>query len=307
MGLWPSVSGNAINGLNEVRRRRPSGVYWHAPEATPHGALQKWFIGRTTPLVRVAREARQAAIEEAVAPLAEHREERSAAEWTADVKRVAREAGAEAVGIARIQPDWIFEGYEVPEARVIVIGVAHAWDEIRTAPEERAAAEVIRQYARGIRIAKKVASYLRSRGHEAHAHGGPMAYPLLLVPAAIAAGLGELGKHGSLIHRTLGSNFRLACVLTDVPLVEDAPDDFGGDDFCTLCRACENACPPAAILPEKQLVRGEVRWYVDFDKCLPFFNEHQGCAICLAACPWNRPGVARTLVQKMAERRARKA
>ncbi len=132
-----------------------------------------------------------------------------------------------------------------------------------------------------------------------------MAFPMLLIPAAIAAGLGELGKHGSLIHRALGSNFRLACVLTDVPLEPDAPDDFGGDDFCTRCRACSDACPPEAIVPAKQLVRGEVRWYVDFDKCLPFFNEHQGCAICLAACPWSRPGVAPTLVRKMAARRAR--
>ncbi|MBV9946093.1 MAG: 4Fe-4S dicluster domain-containing protein, partial [Myxococcales bacterium] len=71
------------------------------------------------------------------------------------------------------------------------------------------------------------------------------------------------------------------------------------------CRACEDACPPGAILPAKQLARGEVRWYVDFDRCLPFFNEHQGCAICLAACPWNHPGVAGTLVHKLAARRAR--
>jgi epoxyqueuosine reductase QueG len=44
---------------------------------------------------------------------------------------------------------------------------------------------------------------------------------------------------------------------------------------------------------------------VDFDRCLPFFNEHQGCAVCLAACPWNRPGVAPNLVRKLAALRAR--
>ena len=132
-----------------------------------------------------------------------------------------------------------------------------------------------------------------------------MAFPMLLLPAAIAAGLGELGKHGSLINRTLGSNLRLACVLTDIPLIADTPDDFGADDFCTNCQSCANACPPEAISHEKQLIRGETKFYVDFDRCLPFFNEHQGCAVCLAACPWNRPGVADNLLVKLASRRVK--
>lgn len=305
MALWPNVSGNAINGVGEVRRRRPSAVYWHAPDSTPHGPLQKWFISRTTPLVRVAREERQRAIEAPVAPLAETREEKSAEEWSRLMKEAAREAGADAVGIARVEPEWVFEGHEVTEKWVIVLAFRHEWDALRTAPDETAAAEVIKQYARGLRVAKSVAGVLRGKGHEAKPHGGPMAFPMLLIPAAIKAGLGELGKHGSLIHRDLGSNFRLACVLTDVPLVPDAPDDFGADDFCIRCRACADACPPAAILPEKRLVRGEVRWYVDFDQCLPFFNEHQGCAICLAACPWNHPGVPETMVRKLAARRGK--
>jgi epoxyqueuosine reductase QueG len=108
---------------------------------------------------------------------------------------------------------------------------------------------------------------------------------MALVPAALACGFGELGKHGSIIHRELGSSFRLASVLTDAPLIEDAPSEFGADDFCTRCRACENACPPQAIAPDKQLVRGEVRWYVDFDRCLPFFNEHGGCGISPGGMP----------------------
>jgi hypothetical protein len=36
--------------------------------------------------------------------------------------------------------------------------------------------------------------------------------PFVLIPAAIKAGRGELGKHGSMIHPTFGSNFRLANV-----------------------------------------------------------------------------------------------
>ena len=95
-------------------------------------------------------------------------------------------------------------------------------------------------------------------------------------------------------------------MLTDVPLVADPPDSFGADEFCLHCRVCAQECPPDAILDAKQVVRGTAKWYVDFDKCLPFFNEHQGCAICIAVCPWSRPGVAENLVGKMARRRERR-
>jgi len=304
--LWPTISGNDINGLGDAHVRRPSPIYWHAPDTTPHGPLQLWFLKRTTPLVQLARTERQSALDMMIPPIADIAVEHSAEEWSRGIKAAALAAGADAVGITRLQPQWVFDGHDVTQQWVIILAVAHDWDALRTAPAETAAAEVIRQYGRGIRVAKETAAYIRNLGHDAVPHGGPMAYPMLLVPAAIAAGLGELGKHGSLINRELGSNLRLACVLTDVPLVADAVDDFGADDFCESCQACVNACPPDAIHTEKQLVRGETRWYVNFDRCLPFFNEHQGCAICLSVCPWNYPEVAPNLVRKMAARREKR-
>jgi len=71
------------------------------------------------------------------------------------------------------------------------------------------------------------------------------------------------------------------------------------------CRICEDACPPEAISSEKQLVRGEIKWYVDFDRCLPFFNQTHGCAICVAVCPWSRPDVGLNLAEKLARRAGR--
>jgi epoxyqueuosine reductase QueG len=226
----------------------------------------------------------------------------------ADVERVAREAGAGDIGIALMRPEYVFEGHEAPPQRwMIVIAVAQDYDAMRAAPSSRTLVEVTRGYARGTRIAKTLANWLRAQGHDALPYGGPMAGSFLLIPAAIEAGLGELGKHGSMIHREFGSNFRLACVLTDVPLVADGRDDFGSDDFCASCRVCADACPPDAIAPAKTLVRGEQRWYVDFDKCLPYFNESMGCAICLAVCPFSRPEIGPRLVEKLAKRRRRSA
>lgn len=307
MRLWPSVSGNTINGVGEASIRRPSPIYWHPPETVPHGPLQKWFYAQTkSELVSEARKARQRAIDEPLAPLAHARMERTPEAWTREVQRLAEVHGADTVGIAAMRSEWVFEHAQAPTAKwIIVLGVAHDYEEIKTAPEERAAAEVSRQYGRGIGAAKGIASALRSQGWEAFPHGGPMAGDFVLIPAAIEAGLGELGKHGSLIHRELGASFRLACVLTDLPLIPNERDIFGADDFCASCRVCSDSCPPIAIQAEKTLIRGERRWYVDFDKCLPYFNENMGCAICIAVCPFSRPLIGPRLATKLATKRAR--
>ena len=125
-----------------------------------------------------------------------------------------------------------------------------------------------------------------------------------MIPAAIAAGLGELGKHGSMINRELGARLRLSAVTTDMPLVADAPYEFAINDYCSRCQACTNACPPGAISDNKQLVRGVEKWYVDFDKCIPYFGETLACGICLAICPWSRPGLPAKLLAKLARRAA---
>jgi formate hydrogenlyase subunit 6/NADH:ubiquinone oxidoreductase subunit I len=305
MQKWPAVSGNSINGVGEVAARRPSPIYWHAPDSTPHGPLQLFFYARSTDAVKAARAERQRVLDEPLAPLAEVAVEMSAEAWTVEMKRTARELGAEAVGITRMRPDWVFDGMEPPQQRwMVVLGIKMSYALIDTAPSEAALVEVQRQYTRGVHTAKQLASWLRVRGHDAFPYGGPMAGSFVLIPAAIEAGLGELGKHGSLINPELGANFRLACILTDVPLVADRPVKSGIDDFCASCRLCTDACPPDAIVPDKQLVRGERRWYVDFDKCLPYFNENMGCGICLTVCPFSRPKIGERLVEKLARRRA---
>ena len=50
-----------------------------------------------------------------------------------------------------------------------------------------------------------------------------------------------------MIHRKLGSNFRLACVLTNVPLIADERGDFGAADFCLNCRVYTKRALPTPL------------------------------------------------------------
>lgn len=311
MATWPEISGNAINGLGETDRRRPRHVYWAPnPDDIPHGRAQRWFYTQNDhPDLNALRDLRRAEEARPLAPLAPTAPE---ADPTADpaalsaaIKAQARALGAEAVGIARIDPAWVYDGHDMPWQWIVVMGMAMDYARMAQAPAVEAGVEVVVQYNRGMRTAKALANWLRAQGVDAACEHGPFAGALTLIPAALAAGLGELGKHGSIINRELGAMFRLTAVLTNAPLVPDLPDDFGADSFCQRCRICENACPPRALAPDKQTVRGETKWYVDFDRCLPYFNETAGCAICLAACPFSRPDIGPNLVAKLARARSR--
>jgi len=300
------ASGNPINGLGETEQRRPSPFFWHPPTMHPFGELQ---------IAARAQMSQCPGYEKAFAPARNHpdlipvnpsRTQASADEFTAQVNEFALSHEADAVGMTPMNPLYVFEGYSIEEPTVIMLAVGHNYERLKQVPSDRTngegLADVGDQYARGTRSSFALANWIRSQGYSARAFPGPMADALLLIPAAVAAGLGELGKHGSLISRQFGAGVRLAAVTTDMPLAMTVPQAFGADEFCKNCQVCTRACPPGAISEQKQMVRGVERWYVDFDKCIPAFTELSGCAICIAECPWTRPAVRPKLLATMARR-----
>lgn len=310
---WPPVSGNAINGLGEAQTRRPTPIFWHRPEREAFGAYQTKIVARFNSVPVLAdiyangdRGPRK------IAPPAATRIQATAAQFTAQMKAFALSHEADLVGVTRLDPNWIYSGYDLPaHPFVIVFAVAMDHAELSQAPataeHPNGATVVAHEYNRGARAAAYTTQWIREQGYEATPHQGPWAGSLSILPAAIACGLGELGKHGSIINRQFGSSLRLAAITTDMPLDVDASDAFGADDFCANCQVCTDACPPDAIFRSKQMVRGETKWYVDFDKCIPYFNATFGCGICIAVCPWSTPGRAPKLAAKWTERRATRA
>jgi len=303
----PPPSGNAINGLGEATPRRARKVF-HSGTDEPLAwqALDGFFsMINPWPVVRhVVVNTWQ--LRHAEGPVSRRRRALPApAALSAEVKALARELGASLSGVAEVTEDALFEGREPGLRYAVCLALPMDRAEMEHAPQPRAAAEVMRTYRALGRIAVRLARRIRAMGYAARAYGNPNSTDILMIPLAVRAGLGELGKHGSMISREHGSNFRLAAVLTDLPLQPDRPVDIGVDDLCAVCRRCVEDCPPAAILDEKQLVRGVHKWYVDFDKCIPYFVKTYGCAICIEVCPWSEPGRGPALSEKLLSARAK--
>ena len=305
----PPRSGNAINGLGETVKRRARHVFHSAGlDMLEWQALDDFFsfiniwgvfghiLGNVWQLRRQDGSVNPTRIDvDDPAHMAE------------TIKAEAIKRGAGIVGITRIPDDALYEGYTIDYAYAIVIGLPMNRAEMEHVPHERAAVEVMRAYKEVSRIAVELGEHIRQMGWRAKAYGNPNSLEILHIPLAISAGLGQLGKHGSMISKEYGSNFRLAAVLTDLPMTTDSPVDIGVEDLCAVCTRCVQNCPPDAIFNTKQMVRGEQKWYVDFDKCVPYFTKTYGCAICIEICPWSEPDKGHWLSETLLRRRSQSA
>ena len=119
----------------------------------------------------------------------------------------------------------------------------------------------------------------------------------LSIPLAMQAGLGDIGRNGLLISPIYGPRVRIAKILTDMPLVPDAPLDFGVIEFCEACEICAEKCPSQSITYGQRTVesnnisnvRGALKWPVNAETCRKYWGrKNQGCSVCMANCPFNK-------------------
>jgi epoxyqueuosine reductase QueG len=96
----------------------------------------------------------------------------------------------------------------------------------------------------------------------------------------VLAGLGWIGRNNLLVHKKLGSQFRLVSILTNMPLEIDKPTK----DNCGRCKLCVTICPAGAIKENPS----------DFDyiNCFEKLKEFQKqklvdqyiCGVCVKVC-----------------------
>ncbi len=222
------------------------------------------------------------------------------------VKEWARHLGADLVGVCRVDPRWAYShkgeihygeweewGATVPKPLPYAVVVATAMDSdmVATAPHTPAVVESGYNYARGAYITTILAQWFGNLGYRAVAEHNRH-YDMLMVPLAVDAGLGELGRQGYLIARKYGPRVRLFAVQTDMPLVPDSPVDLGAEKFCERCLKCAESCPSRSIPRErnKTVERGLLRWKLDDDSCFDYWGKvGTDCCVCMAVCPFSRP------------------
>jgi reductive dehalogenase len=230
----------------------------------------------------------------------------SPAEATERVKGFGRHIGAGLIGISELNPSWIYShrgeifhenwedwGREIDlnHRYVIIFTTEMSFEMIAAAPHTPTSIESRVQYAKGAAIATQLAAFIANLGYAATANHFRH-YDLLLVPAAVDAGLGEMGRFGYLITKKFGPRVRLAAVTTDLPLIPDKPVDIGVEDFCRDCKKCAICCPSNSIAMEDQTeVNGSLRWKLNEETCFEYWGKvGTGCNICMRVCPWSHAG-----------------
>lgn len=226
-----------------------------------------------------------------------------------ETKTYAREIGADLVGIADLAlledittiPENLLEGF----THALSVGVRlpdQVLDGIVDKPTPL--------YAHAYRTANTLLDQITFRLAQRIQDEGYKATPL---PAALivdeenymghlsakavarAAGLGWQGKSLLIINPEIGPRFRVATVLTDMPLAPDEPLA----NKCAGCTECVKACPAQAIrgavwenYPDSRAEALDVARCADLltytFKNLPHIG-HTICGICVKVCPWGKP------------------
>ena len=219
------------------------------------------------------------------------------------IKKIAHELGATLVGVAELNPDWVYlypmrgrgfppnQPFEVPKhwKYAIVVGTPMSWDPLFANPIYGTSNDA---YSRSRIIGFRLAAFLKRLGYGARPHTPGTDYDLMVPPIMVDAGLGEQSRPSIVITPELGCNIRPAVVTTDLPLVPDRPIKFGVTEFCRTCKICAENCPSGAIsFGGKVEERGYLRYRLDTARCLNFWNStlgNMGCRICVAVCPYTR-------------------
>ena len=237
--------------------------------------------------VRMRAHARWTALgEERDGPVApERREISDIAGVTAEIKAKAIELGADLTGCCALTPIMVDRDFDMPHQNVIALIVREDYANVLEG-SRAIEAETYSVYVRVAEIATELAAHIRAMGYPAWAHHNG-ATQIQAIPTMYHCGLGELGRHGSLINPELSANFRPSFVTTDLPLVHDTPQEFGVQDYCMSCNLCRNNCPGDAIATDHIVTEGLKRWLINMEKCYPYSRLHEAyCHICVDVCPY---------------------
>ena len=224
------------------------------------------------------------------------------------LKYVAKESGADLVGIADLEPfkkGWIVIPYNLLEQYTRVVSIAVHLDNaiidgIKDVPTVEYAQNYREINARLDDITARIVAWIDGQGFNASAvPASHIAEECNLLGSlshkAVArmAGIGWQGKSLLIVSPQYGPKIRLATVMTDMPLTIDQPIR----NRCGACNECSKACPVSAIKNVSTDSRYESRdAALHLDRCadrtlqmkaMPGIGV-RACGLCVKACPFGR-------------------
>ncbi|MEW6186639.1 MAG: reductive dehalogenase [Thermodesulfobacteriota bacterium] len=229
------------------------------------------------------------------------------------VETAAIHLGAVQVGYAVINPDWhhhwvhfnqdindvtitgdmkIFIPDRYQYVVILVISVPQAAARRATSPLGGAADRT--GFESTVMARERVKNFIKGIGYGAI----DLPLPDNPIPYAAMAGLGEMGRMNRLISPLYGGAFRMAAIVTDLPLALDKPIDFGLQEFCKHCKLCAEACPAKALSmddepswepKDKYGVPGKKVWFEYGERCHTYnVQAMHFCGACLSSCCWTK-------------------
>jgi len=225
-----------------------------------------------------------------------------------NIKEVARFLGADVVGITHLDQAYVYshrakanasmgekagEPIHLPHRYAICMGFASDYYKFLSNNSRISDADYGLGNNHMIAPTFMLAAYIREMGYPARAHDYARG-EVNPIPLAVNAGLGELGRHGMLIHEEYGSRIHLSVVTTDLPLAVDEPVDIGVTEVCKYCMKCARTCPSYSIpFGGKEVYNGVEKYRINVDTCYKYRLAGRGqwtnCVICVSSCCYNKP------------------
>jgi ferredoxin len=207
------------------------------------------------------------------------------------IRAEAARLGLTAVGFAPYDERYVYAENvdEVETGSVIVCTLEEDYDSEQMGPSKEHTRTEFELYVTQFELTAKLAEFVQSLGFKARPYGSNS--PMVYIPFAVEAGLGQMGYNGQLLTPGAGARVVLTAISTTAELAHDQPVDFGIPGICAECKVCVRRCPVGAIPGTPSPHRGVMKTKIKPERCLPVVGQAAGCAVCVKVCPIQRFGL----------------